>query len=152
MVHVLIWKFNFFFQILYSISAFDDRYYYTRGESGQPGPPGSAGRGPPGGETGEAGLPGPQGSRGQPGPSGPEVQDEQGKREPTPLKKVTRVRNEFPEAWIWTDIDSRYFLWDLLNMGLTHIVDVGNIDIVSIYSTEARSRAIFFGVQKPVCH
>ncbi len=27
---------------------------------------------------------------------------------PAPLKKVTRVRQEFPESWIWADIQTWY--------------------------------------------
>ena len=99
-----------FFRILYSISAFDDRYYYyDRAERGEPGTQGLVGRGSPG-ERGEAGLRGPPGNRGELGPSGPDVQDERSKQGPAHLKKVSRVRNEFPEAWIWTDSDSRYIL------------------------------------------
>ena len=109
------------FQRLYSISAYYDRFYYSRGERGQPGsrnpgrdgfPGGRAENGQPG-QNGEQGAPGPAGNRGRAGPQGPVVQDEQGRRGPAALKKVSRVRNEFPEAWIWTDIDSRYTLCDV---------------------------------------
>ena len=126
------------FQKLYSISAYDNRYYY-RGENGEPGPasqgfPGRRGEsGQPGG-MGERGLPGSVSIRAQSGPQGPVVQDEQGRRRHAALKKVSRVRNEFPEAWIWTDTDSRYTLCDILNMGLSHTANVGkDIDVVTRY-------------------
>ena len=117
------------FQRLYSISAYHGRYYYRRGERGERGPQGPAGQGFPGrrgengqpGPVGERGLPGPVSITGQSGPQGPMVQGEQGRRGPTALKKVSRVRNEFTEAWIWTDTDSRYILYDILNMGLSHV-------------------------------
>ena len=119
------------FQKLYSISAYNGRYYYRSGERGERGPrgPGPAGQRFPGrrgengqpGPVGERGLPGPVSIRLQSGPQGPVVRGEQGRRGPAALKKVSRVRNEFPEAWIWTDTDSRYILYDILNMGLSHV-------------------------------
>ena len=85
-----------------------------RGDSAPQGLPGQ--RGQPG-PQGQRGQPGPQGQRGQPGPQGPAIQ---GKERPASLKKVSRVRTEFPEAWIWTDVDSRYPLHNILNMGFSH--------------------------------
>ena len=73
-----------------------------RAENGQPG------------QNGEQGAPGPAGNRGRAGPQGPVVQYDPGRRGPAALKKVSRVRNEFPEAWIWADTDSRYTLCDIL--------------------------------------
>ena len=57
------------FQKHYSISAYDDRYYYRRGrgENGQPGPQGPAGQGFPG-RSGESGQLADMGERGLPGP------------------------------------------------------------------------------------
>ena len=41
----------------------------------------------------------------------PEVDDGAAK-ESAPLQKVSKVRTEFPEAWIWTDLVSRYTLYN----------------------------------------
>ena len=98
------------------ISAYDYHYVY-----GPRGPPSDArgARGPPG-QRGEVGQPGAAGPRGEPGESGrpgPTVQNDEGPRKTVPLQKVSRVRHEFPEAWIWTDIDSRYLLHNILSVG-----------------------------------
>ena len=85
------------------------------------GPPGRRGDTAPQGLSGQRGQPGPQGQRGQPGPQGPAVY---GKQRPASVKKVSRVRTEFPEAWIWTEIDSRYPLQNILNMGFSHALNV----------------------------
>ena len=37
-------------------------------------------------------------------------QDDGVAKESAPLQKVSEVRTEFPEAWIWTDLVSRYKL------------------------------------------
>ena len=115
-------------QVFYFISAYGYGYYGF----GARGPPGSRSEnGPPApsGNRGEPGTPGLQGERGQPGPQGPQgfpAQDDSPRPAgPTPLKKVSRVRNEFPEAWIWTDVDSRYLLHNILNIGFSHLLNVG---------------------------
>ena len=41
----------------------------------------------------------------------PEVDDGAAK-ESAPLQEVSKVRTEFPEAWIWTDLVSRYTLYN----------------------------------------
>ena len=99
----------------YFISAY--HYYYPGipGRDGAPGPRGASG------QPGLRGEPGPQGPQGFPVQDDsprPAVQNNQGVRGPDPLKKVSRVRNEFPEAWIWTDTDSRYYASQYPKYGL----------------------------------
>ncbi len=48
--------------------------------------------------AGPMGPAGPVGESGQRGPTGPPA---------PPLQQVTRVRTEFPEAWIWADLETR---------------------------------------------
>ena len=127
-----------FSQRIDSISAYDYRYYARGamgppGRDGQVGSPGPSGeRGPPGpqGQRGEAGPQGPPGRSGEVGPQGPAVPS---KQRPAPMKKVSRVRTEFPEAWIWTDIDSRYILHNILNVDFPHPLNIGtDLDIAII--------------------
>ena len=116
-----------------SISAYDYRYY-ARGAMG---PPGRNGQVWPDsvpsasfGQRGEPRSQGPPGQRGEAGPQGPAVQS---KQKPAPMKKVSRVRTEFPEAWIWTDIDSRYILHNILNVDFPHPLNIGiDLDIAII--------------------
>ena len=95
-------------QRLDSMSAYDYRYY----NQSPMGPPGRRGDSAPQGLSDQ---------RGQPGPQGPAVY---GKQRPASLKKISRVRTEFPEAWIWTEIDSRYPLQNILNRGFSHSLNV----------------------------
>ena len=84
-------------------------YYY--GYGARPGPRG------PVGESGLRGLQGPQGFPAAAGPPGPQGRtgatgpvlnsaggDAIGQRgKSVPVAPVARVREEFPEAWIWTE-------------------------------------------------
>ena len=114
------------FIIIYNVSAIS-AYGYFYGPVGPRGPPGDRGAaGPPGlsgsqGPPGQRGEPGPQGPSGQRGQPGTAAQDEKAS---APMKKVSRVRTEFPEAWIWTDVNSRYPLQNILNMGFSHPLNV----------------------------
>ena len=79
--------------------------YSYRGSQGPRGPVAENGlRGLPGAQ----GFPGPAGPQGRTGPSGPVLTsgggDAIGQRVPSvSVTPVARVRQEFPEAWIWTE-------------------------------------------------
>ena len=67
----------------------------------------------PRGQRGEAGPAGPSGLAGPSGPAGPSGTD----GAPAPesgIQEVTRIRQEFPETWIWAESTIRYIMTSLL--------------------------------------
>ena len=47
------------------------------------------------------------------GESDREVEEDGGvAKESAPLEKVSRIRTEFPESWIWTEVVSRYTFYN----------------------------------------
>ena len=82
--------------------------HYFYGPLG-PGPRGSVAESGLRGMQGPRGLPGPAGPQGRTGATGPVVMNSPGvdavgqRGKSVPVTPVARVRQEFPEAWIWTE-------------------------------------------------